>query len=232
MSRRRTRNRRGERGFTLFEALVAIALMGLILGALASVSAQWLPTWSRGLVRAQRNEQIAIALDRMAADLAAAEYISASQLKALPLFTGSEFGVIFVRSVLGPNSRPGLEIVRIAEINDGGGPVLVRTRAPFTMLPNGGPPADPVPFADPVVLLRPPFRIGLSYAGPDGAWVRNWRGSGDLPAAVRFDVRDVERGTVMSTAARVRVEMAAPRPDPSVEAAPADPAAQSGNGRT
>ena len=49
---------RAEGGFTLFEALVALALMGLIMGALASVTGQWLPSWNRGIIRAQRNEQV------------------------------------------------------------------------------------------------------------------------------------------------------------------------------
>ena len=35
-------------GFTLLEALVATALMGLILAALATITAQWLPNWDRG----------------------------------------------------------------------------------------------------------------------------------------------------------------------------------------
>lgn len=224
-SRLRAWTIRANEGFTLFEALVAIALMGLILGALASVTAQWLPNWNRGLVRVQRNEQVAIALDRMVADLSAAEYVVANQSSGVPLFRGGELGVVFVRSVLGPNSRPGLEIVRIAEITDIRGPALVRTHAPFVLFPNGDPLADPIPFADPVVLLRAPFRIAFAYAGLDGAWVDNWRNAGALPTAVRFDVRDVERGTVVSTAARVHVEMSAPRPDPTPEPQPS-------NGRT
>src|SRR3569623_1880920 len=63
-----TRPWRAEDGFTLLEALIALALMGLIMGALASVTAQWLPSWNRGIIRAQRNEQGAVALDRLTAD--------------------------------------------------------------------------------------------------------------------------------------------------------------------
>ena len=54
------------------EALVALALMGLVLSALASLTAQWLPNWNRGLNRVQRSETISIALQRLADDLAAA----------------------------------------------------------------------------------------------------------------------------------------------------------------
>ena len=51
-------------GFTLLEVLVATALMGLILAALATITAQWLPNWNRGLAGVQRSEQIALGLDR------------------------------------------------------------------------------------------------------------------------------------------------------------------------
>ncbi|RXT36450.1 PulJ/GspJ family protein [Bradyrhizobium betae] len=213
MIRPDVRTRRSQRGFTLLEALIALALMGLIMGALVSVTAQWLPSWNRGIIRAQRNEQVAIALDRLVADLSAADYVGSGRSIG-PLFRGEAQGVIFIRSVVGPNGRPGLEIVRIAEMTDSRGALLVRTRAPFAVLPNGDPLVDSVPFGDPVVLLRAPFRVGFSYAGADGKWESKWP-TGELPASVRFEVRDIERGTVMSTAARIHVDMSAPRPDPS-----------------
>lgn len=209
----RTPRRAGD-GFTLFEALVALALMGLIMGALASVTSQWLPSWNRGIVRAQRSEEVAIALDRLAADLSAAEYVT--RMDNAPLFRGTEQSVTFVRSVLGPNGRPGLEIVRISEINDKGVLALVRMRAPFVLLQPGDPRTDQIQFVDPVVLLRPPYRVSFAYADPDGNWDSRWISSGELPAAVRFDVRDAQRGTVISGAARIHVDRAAPRPDPSV----------------
>src|SRR3954447_25537122 len=43
-------------GFTLLEAVIALALMGIILGALATISSQWLPNWNRGIGRLQREE--------------------------------------------------------------------------------------------------------------------------------------------------------------------------------
>jgi general secretion pathway protein J len=225
------RARQAEAGFTLFEALVAIALMGLILSALAAVTAQWLPNWSRGLARVQRNEQMAVALDRLTADLAAAEYVSANRLRREPLFRGAEQGVIFVRSAVGPNSSPGLEIVRIAEMADSRGPMLVRTRAPFVPLATADPAVDSIPFADPVVLLRAPFRISFAYAGFDGVFKDAWRNSGELPSAVRFVVRDneAERGRVVSTATRIHAEMMAPAPEPVNEVRAETSQMRSGN---
>jgi general secretion pathway protein J len=226
MSLSLARAQQADAGFTMFEALVAIALMGLIMGALAAVTGQWLPNWTRGLVQVQRNEQVAIALDRLVADLSAAEYVSANRLKNTPLFQGAELSVIFVRSALGPNGRSGLEIVQIAETSDSRGPALVRMRSPFIMLPTGDLLVDPMPFSDPVVLLRAPFRIAFAYAGPDGEWANNWRNSGDLPTAVRFEVRDAEHRLAISTATRIHAEIRAPRPDQVIEARPEGTQAQ------
>src|SRR5579871_1949467 len=69
------KQRTNEGGFTLIEALVALALMGLVLSALANLTAQWLPNWNRGLNRVQRSELIGIALQRIADDLAAAQSV-------------------------------------------------------------------------------------------------------------------------------------------------------------
>jgi general secretion pathway protein J len=207
-------------GFTLLEALVAMALMGVVMGALATVTAQWLPNWNRGLVRVQRNEQVAIALDRLVGDLSAAAFVSPNREVKQPLFVGTELGVTFVRSALGPNTGPGLEIVRIAETADSKGRALVRMRAPFAPFAIGNLALDQIPFADPVVLLRTPLRVTFSYAGLDGAWIPTWQASGGLPAAVRFIARDAisQRVLAVSSATRVHVDMAALEPQQVPEA--------------
>jgi general secretion pathway protein J len=214
--------RRPRTGFSLVEALVATAAMGLILGALASVTGQWLPSWSRGLGRVQRSEGIAIALNRVAADLAAAEYVSRETTVRNPLFEGNANAVLLVRTVLGPNDRPGLEIVRISEIVDRDGPVLVRTRARFTPLPAGRSLPAPLSFSDPVVLLRAPLRLTFAYAGPDGLWKAAWTDETQLPRTVRVTVRDGlgSGAVVVSTATPIHVTMAAPDHEQSEEGGP------------
>jgi general secretion pathway protein J len=205
--------RKWNAGFTLVEALVAVALMGLIMGALATVTAQWLPSWNRGLLRVQRNEQVAIALERLVADLSSVEHVTANREAKQSLFVGGELSVIFVRTGIGPNTNPGLEIVRVAETADALGRVVVRTRAPFVPLPIGDPSLDRIPFADPVVLLRAPLRASFSYPGRDGGWTPTWQNDG-IPSAIRITVRDAvaERVLAVSTATRVHVEVPAPKP--------------------
>src|SRR5882672_6738854 len=102
-------------GFTLIEALVATALMGVVLAALGAIAGQWLPNWNRGIARAQRSDLVSTAINRLVADLGASEFVPPNRDTKLPLFEGTETSVTLVRSVIGPNPRPGLEIVRIEQ---------------------------------------------------------------------------------------------------------------------
>ena len=208
MSASLAKQRAGEGGFTLIETLVAMALMGLVLSALAGITAQWLPNWNRGLERIQRSELIGIALQRIGADLAAAEYVPANRDARYPLFEGSELSVTFVRTALGPNAGPGLDVVRVGETTDREGLVTVRSRAPFRPLPLASSLSEQIRFGEPVLLLRAPFRLSFAYAGPDRIWKSSWHDSDKLPAAIKLTVRDAasERILSISTVAPVHVQ--------------------------
>jgi len=206
MSTRRTmpEQRSGEAGFTLIEMLIATMLMGLILAALATVTAQWLPNWDRGMARLQRDERFAFALSRMVADLSVAEAVPAANATRVILFDGAELGVTFVRTAVGPNTRPGLEVVRFREVSDRSGPQLIRERALYTPSDRGA----LLRFADPVALIGPPFRVTFAYAGVDGLWHSTWAGTVQLPLKVRITVRDgiTQQTLALSTAALVHVD--------------------------
>jgi general secretion pathway protein J len=208
------------RGFTLIETLFATALMGAVLAALATVTAQWLPNWNRGFQRVQRSELLNLGLERLVADLAAAEFIPPNRRTPNPFFDGEQLSVTFVRSALGPNARPGLEIVRLAETADERGPVMVRMHAPFAPIPPDAGPSYQPAFADPVVLVRAPYRVSFAYAGPDRVWKDTWRDAAVLPSAVRVTLRDAasQRVLSVSTATSIHVEISAECVRPSVEA--------------
>lgn len=209
--KRRARRSGGEAGFTLIEILVALTLMVGVLAALASLTAQWLPNWNRGFAHVQRAELLERGLERLVADLSAAEFVSANGGTRKPLFDGDELSVRFVRGAIGPNTRPGLEFVRIATLPDKRGLTLVRSRAPYTILPSGVAIGDVTSFADPVALLRQPYRVVFAYAGPDRVWRNSWRDADQLPAAIRVTVLDAATETklAVSTVATMRVEAAA-----------------------
>ena len=202
--------RRSIAGFTLVEAMVATALMGAILAAIATVTAQWLPNWKRGFERVQRVELLAIGVERIVADLAAAEFITAGPTSRVPVFDGTELSVTFLRTAIGPNTRPGLELVRIAETAGERGLMTVRTRARFLPIGRDGVDVQPAP-ADPVVLVRAPYRVTFSYAGVDRVWRNVWRGQGELPKAIRVQLRDAatDRTLAASTATIVNADMPA-----------------------
>jgi general secretion pathway protein J len=211
MSGRRTNARRrgapgGEAGFTLIEVLLATLLMTVILAALATVTAQWLPNWSRGIARVQRAERLAIGLERALADLSVAEMVPTNGDSKRPLFDGAELSVTFVRTAVGPNTRPGLEIIRLIEKADGQGLALVRERAPFNPMPSDA----QIRFVDQVVLIRAPFRVTFAYAGPDQVFQPNWSGQMQLPNMIRVSVRDSATGQVLAVSGAAIVHVNAP----------------------
>ena len=210
MKRAQANPRQGELGFTLIEALVALALTGLVLSALATLTAQWLPNWNRGLDRIQQSELIGISMQRIAADLAAAEFVPASRTTKKPLFEGTALSVTFVRTAIGPNAGIGLDVVRIGETPDAGTFVTVRSRASFAPLPAGVSPSEQIRVADPVVLLRPPLRMAFAYAGPDRVFRDSWHDMDKLPAVIMLTVREAASERILSVSTLTPVHVNAP----------------------
>jgi general secretion pathway protein J len=177
-----------------------------------------------------------VALNRLAADLAASEFVTPNRESKLPVFEGTPGSVTLVRSAVGPNTEPGLEVIRIAEATDRQGIALLRTRTPFAPFGSGDVSPKGLNFADPVVLLRAPFRVTFSYSSGDGAWQDTWQNANQLPAAVRFLVRDTTTGRTLaiSSATVVHVDTqaasASDAPGAPVNAGPA-PNGPAGAGR-
>jgi general secretion pathway protein J len=231
--RLRSRNSRtgragaGNAGFTLIEAMLSMALMVFVIGALATLTREWLHNWDRGFARVQRVDLWAAGLDRLMADLSAAEYVSGGGADAPPYFDGSERAVTFIRTAVGPNASTSLEVVRIADEADDRGPALVRWTAPFA--PKAGNPLDGS-FSNPVVIMRAPYPIVFSYAGPDRAWRQAWRGKAQLPRAVRVEVPGSSGRLLVSTSTVVRAELPAVCTQPNAGNCPGAKEANPNNG--
>lgn len=189
----------GQSGFTLFEALVSVALMGAIVFMLSAVAGQWIPNWHRGFGRVQRIALLDLGLQRLVADLQAAQFVTANAATRTLLFEGRATSVTLVRDAIGPDTTPHLEVVRLAETVDERGFALVRAHTPFTLLATGAPFANLMHFDGPTVLIRAPFRVSFSFAGPDRLWRDSWTDNPQLPAAVRILVRDAATDQILST---------------------------------
>ena len=128
------------------------------------ITGQWMRGWRAGFDRVQSADLLGLGLDRIAADLAAAEFVSPGGENAPLLFNGTPSSVFFVRSAIGPNVLVGLEVVRLRETDDARGRVLVRDRAPFTPAVTAQViDSDDFEFTNPVVLVRQPFRVSFAF---------------------------------------------------------------------
>jgi general secretion pathway protein J len=202
---------RRDAGFTLFEALVSVALMSAIVTSLGAVTGQWLPNWSRSFHRVQRSEMVDVGLQRLAADLEAAEFIAPNSASNAPFFVGDAKSVTFIRLASIPGVASRLEFVRLAEIVDQHGFALVRSHAPFKPIDPTRPIEAQLYFADPVPLVRAPFRVSFAFAGADKIWRDAWDGGASLPSLARIVIRDgtTDRVLAISTTVRVNVDLPA-----------------------
>ncbi len=199
-------------GFTLIEALIGVALMGLILSLLAAVTANWIPNWRAGFARIQTADLAGLALDRLTADIAAAEFIAPIG-QGKPLFYGSTSAVTFVRSPLGPKptngpAPTGLEIIRFADSDEEGG--LVRSRIPFAPESSTGVSTPDFEFSDSSLLLRAPFKVTFGFAGPDRIYADDWSNATALPSAVRISVRNANSGQLLAVSTATLIHVNAP----------------------
>lgn len=171
----------GEGGFTLLEALAALAVTSAIVVALAIVTGQWMTQWRHGYFALQIADLAAQGLDRLAVDLSAAEYARFDPGADAPAFRGSKDIVIFVRRAVGPNATPQLEYVRIGAVVTLQGLVTQRSRAKFVPGPIGR-------FEDSVTVLPAPFHLTFAYQGPDGGWAPSWGEAATLPRTIRLNI--------------------------------------------
>ena len=187
-------------GFSLVETLVALALTGMLLSALATVTGQWLPSWRHGFQGMQRFE-VAGRRDR-------APRRRHRRGKSRHRKQDVRAAVVHRRPkrdcLRSPGDRAqcrrGLEWVRVAE-QEGG---LARARAPYTPAAD----APPRPPSSTPLSLRLVLSFPLSYAGPTICGRRRLGRPGDtaVGGADRRLRRRRNRPPPLSTTVALRVD--------------------------
>lgn len=174
---------RGERGFTLLEALVAIALLALIAGLMTGAL-------RFGLVSTRQVEARIAALE----ELRTAQLFLRRQIEgAVPLLVNDEargevaFGGVddrldLVAEMYGRDGMRGLWYLRLLVQRGEGGTRLVVLRQPITRVRE---PFRFLPDAEATALLSLPVPLAISYH--DGErWLDRWPRSDEMPRLVRI----------------------------------------------
>lgn len=206
----RSRSTDASAGFSILEGLVALTLTGLVMAGVSMLVAQWMPLWNRGFHAAQKADLIAVALDRITADLAEARYVKGSDLDNYLFFSGRSEELTFVRPILDPGERTGLEVVRITTVADKAGARIVRRQARFTPLPPGVSPAQDLRFSSTAVLLQANARLEFIYADGGGGWRRQWDDPITLPTRIRIVLRDPASGAEIASLTTAIIHIDAP----------------------
>lgn len=169
-------------GFGLIEAIVALAVAGLVLAAITEVAGRTLRSWSSGLGTVAAIERSDVALGRMARDLSGLLPIRlATGDDPAVLFAGDERGMAFMALTPVDRTEDGIAIVEIGVEPSGDGAVLTRRmrRARDAGLRDG----------DRVVLLSGRVDLAFSYRDKAGRRVDRWSRPGEVPKGVVVTLR-------------------------------------------
>jgi general secretion pathway protein J len=216
-------------GFTLLEMMLALALTGVMVSAIAVFAGQWMTSWRAGFAQLQATDLLSLGLERLSADISAAQYGEANAGQEPTLFLGDAKSLIFIRRSPAPDALGRLEVVRIAQTSDARGAALIRSRAPYFPLAPGTP-IGGLHFADPVALVRAPFVISFAYADAGRVWRDSWGLDKALPAAVRVTVRTVGHAEVVSASTAITLHVTGKLEKSNAKAAPDTGAGAAGAG--
>lgn len=185
--------RRGERGFTLLELIIALAIVGALLAIAFGGLRVALAAWTQGEDRAEAHQHlrsVALILGRALAGT----YPYRAPAEAAPnpviLFRGGENRVELVTQAapFPLSSQAAFTAVVIALESDPGPALLVRQR----IMPN------PEPFTQATVALHEPAIQALEfrYLNSSGAWQPTWDAEAEqgLPRAVQVTLAATRGG--------------------------------------
>jgi hypothetical protein len=171
---------RSNSGFTLLETILSLALTAIIIAMLATLSRQWLSSWSLGADRMEYIEAVTLAENRLANDMGLALAFVQRPDQQAPLFFGSASELIFISEPRAADATDRLIVIRYQSDPERG---VIRSTAIYnTRLPLRAQNYSPA-----VALLPPPFQIIFSYVGDDGLAEPEWREFA-MPSEISFAI--------------------------------------------
>lgn len=183
-------------GFTLLETILSLALTAIIIGMLATLSRQWLSSWSLGADRMEYIESVTLAENRLAADIANALSFANRPDQQAPLFFGAESELIFISEPRKADATDHLIVIRYTSDPERG---VIRSTAPY----NSRLPLRAQSFSSGIPLLPAPFRIAFSYASDEGETQAVWS-KFFLPARILFTLSTPATKTASTFSISVR----------------------------
>ncbi|MGP0094470.1 MAG: type II secretion system protein J [Xanthobacteraceae bacterium] len=202
----------GRDGFTLVEALAALAITAVIMVATGGLVRNVAGYFDRGTRGVSEAEQLLLATDRLATDFGSARYaLQKSGDKFAVAFAGGPIKVAFVGAAGVGVDRQREELVTLTIENTDDITRLVRRRAVW--LEPGGQIEDLTP-ADPVVLIEGRLVMAFAFGrlSPDGTltWSEGWNAEPLLPRFVRLTLRSPTTGADLLTGVEFVVRSDAP----------------------
>jgi len=195
---RKPKSRRGERGFTLIEIILALAIAGFVLAALASAVHTLARSWEKNTQRVLRQDMVLRALAVLSRDVYGMQRLFFDGGDSAKfIFDGSSSQMQLVAEEPPYPSRPGLYFIRYRVVREGAGYALLRERAAFSPQFNG---FSQITYGDGAILIEGRYRFNLSYgelARGELVWRDAWTDYTRLPRLVRLVVTDIATGKLI-----------------------------------
>ena len=201
--RAKTRHARArQRGFTLIEAIAALAISSVIIAATATLIHSVAMNFNRGTRGVDAADGLMLAVHRLSSDFASARFVAWMTARGPALAFKSEPGdgdkparIVFVGSRDSGFGSRADEVVTLSIERSGGLTRLVRRRAAW---PGADVPVERLSPQDPVVLLEGNLDISFVFGGfargGGLVWSAAWTDATTLPRFVRLILRDRATG--------------------------------------
>jgi len=205
-------------GFTLIETLAALAITSVIILSTGMLIHQSVFFFDRGTRTVDKSEQLALAVESLKRDFAAARYVLQKKGTGLssafigsPASEATRAKVIFITGGGEAAGPQGEEVVNLTVEAGDDVTQLVRRRATWF-----GPRMrlTDAETSDAVILLKGKYDISFSFSERAGdgrlIWHSDWTGDNGLPHSVRLNLQDSRSGAILFAGLEFPIEADAP----------------------